>query len=303
MNDIDTTPVAPRIGKAIRSYRESQSLTLEQLALKAGITYQYLSGVENGRENFTIGVLERLSAALGVKLHKLVGEALTAGGLSAPPIVNRSYFRQSVPLPSTLTYGDLAFAMDRTQAIFHHINKNMLEEVGRPLQQLIQGNSFSGLVSNVFSDAMDQNTFFKHNHHQKYPDLICSLNNIGLEVKATVQVRKGGESHNGHSGWHTIICFQVTDSGIEFLHVMFAVLNGHNTNDPDWKYVGSKVNEETGSRRTETYNTNLRGLTKLRDGSAFLNHDKILFARWRQKRDGTAPLFSIFSIPTAPPRI
>lgn len=296
MNDIPETPVPLRIGRAIRSYRESQGLTLEQLASKAGITYQYLSGVENGRENFTIGVLERLAAALELRLHKLVESALASEVLSAPPTVDRSFFRDSVPLPGALTYADLAAAMDRTQAIFHHINKNMLEEVGRPLQELIQGNNFSGLVSNVFSDAMDQSTSFKHNHHQKYPDLICSSTNIGLEVKATIQVGKGGESHNGHSGWHTVVCFEITESGIEFLHVMFAVLNGHNTNDPDWKYVGSKVNEETGSRRTETYNTNLKGLTKLRDGSAFLNCEKITYSRWKQQRVGAAPTYSIFAV-------
>jgi transcriptional regulator with XRE-family HTH domain len=295
MNDIDATPVPLRIGRAIRSYRESQGLTLEQLASKAGITYQYLSGVENGRENFTIGVLERLAAALELKLHKLVERALASDMLSAPPTVNRSFFREDVPLPGALTYTDLASAMDRTQAVFYHINKNMLEEVGRPLQELIQGNNFSGLVSNVFSDAMDQSTSFKHNHDQKYPDLICSSTNLGLEVKATIQTGKGGESHNGHSGWHTVVCFEITDSGIEFLHVMFAVLNGHNTNDPDWKYVGSRVNEETGSRRTETYNTNLKGLTKLRDGSAFLNSGKIDYSRWRQERVGAAPSYSIFA--------
>lgn len=296
MNDTHETPVPLRIGRAIRSYRESQGLTLEQLASKAGITYQYLSGVENGRENFTIGVLERLAAALELRLHKLVESALASEVLSAPPTVDRSFFRDSVPLPGALTYSDLAAAMDRTQAIFHHINKNMLEEVGRPLQELIQGNNFSGLVSNVFSDAMDQSTSFKHNHHQKYPDLICSSTNTGLEVKATIQVGKGGESHNGHGGWHTVVCFEITESGIEFLHVMFAVLNGHSTNDPDWKYVGSKVNEETGSRRTETYNTNLKGLTKLRDGSVFLNSEKITYSRWKQQRVGAAPTYSIFAV-------
>jgi transcriptional regulator with XRE-family HTH domain len=285
-----------RIGRAIRSYRESQNLTLEQLASKAGITYQYLSGVENGHENFTIGVLERLAIALRVQLHKLMQHALIADASSKPSIVNRSFFRENVPLPGALTYGDLALAMNRTQAIFHHINKNMLEEVGRPLQELIQGNNFSGLVSNVFSDAMDQCTCFKHNHHQKYPDLICSSTQVGLEVKATIQIGKGGESHNGHSGWHTVVCFEVTNTGIEFLHVMFAILNGHNTSAPDWKYVGSKVNEETGSRRTETYNTNLCGTTKLRDGSAFLNNEKIPFTRWRQERSGDAPRYSIFSV-------
>ena len=56
------------IGRAVRALREQKGFTLEQLAPSAGITYQYLSGLENGRENFTIGVLQRLSQALNFPL-------------------------------------------------------------------------------------------------------------------------------------------------------------------------------------------------------------------------------------------
>ena len=76
---------------------------------------------------------------------------------------------------------------------------------------------------------------------------------------------------------------------------MFAVLNGHTHAEPDWKYVGSKVNAETGSRRTETYNTNIFGTTKLRDGSVYLDPSVISFKRWKHQRLGTVPPFSIFA--------
>lgn len=283
------------IGKAIRALREQRGFTLEQLAPMAGITYQYLSGVENGRENFSIAVLQRLSDALRLPLKSLVAMAYEAADQQQAPKVSKEFFRRTVPLPGALTYEQLEGALNQTQAIFYLINRNMLAEVGRPLQDLIQGNNFSGLVSNVFSDAMDQNTVFKHNHDQRYPDLICQETKTGLEVKATIQVGKGGESHNGHSGWHTIICFERTDAGIEFIHVMFAKLMGHQEAGADWKYVGSKVNEETGSRRTETYNTTGEGTTKLRDGSAYLVPRKIDYSRWRQQRKGKVPAYSIFA--------
>jgi hypothetical protein len=145
---------------------------------------------------------------------------------------------------------------------------------------------------------MDANSPYKHNHEQRYPDLINraadNSGDIGLEVKATINIGKGGESHNGHSGWHTIACYEITDSGIEFVHLMFAVLNGHAEAESDWKYLGSKVNEETGSRRTETYTTTLKGTTKLRDGSVFLNPQKVACKRWRQERLGATPSWSIF---------
>ena len=78
-------------------------------------------------------------------------------------------------------------------------------------------------------------------------------------------------------------------------HLMFAVLNGHNQTEPDWTYVGSKVNTTTGSRRTETYNTTLAGTTKLRDGSVFIDPTVINFKRWRQGRKGVVPPYSIFA--------
>jgi len=82
---------------------------------------------------------------------------------------------------------------------------------------------------------------------------------------------------------------------IRFIHLMFAVLNGHSHPEPDWTYVGSKVNQTTGSRRTETYNTTLIGTTKLRDGSIFLDPNAVAFKRWRQQRRGLVPSYSIFA--------
>ena len=79
--------------------------------------------------------------------------------------------------------------------------------------------------------------------------------------------------------------------------MLASVLNGHNQPEPDWVYVGSKVNIDTGSRRTETYNTTLIATTKLRDGSVYLDPTSIDFKRWRQGRRGSIPSFSIFAQP------
>lgn len=282
------------LGAYVRALREQQKLTLEQLAAKADITYQYLSGVENGKENFTIQVLERLSRALGTTFRNLVAVAFDTASGETSPVLNERYFRPKVPLPEGLTVGHIRDAANLTQSIIHRMNRNMVVEVGMPLQNLIQGNNFSGLVSNIFSNCMDRCSSYKHNHDQKYPDLINAAGNlgrgVGLEVKLTVNIGKGGESHNGHSGWHVIACYNFLDNGdIAFVHIMFAILNGHQLPEPDWSYLGSRVNLETGSRRTETYTTNGFGTTKLRDGSVFINTDKIDFSRWRQKRLGAEP--------------
>lgn len=287
------------IGACLRSIREQRGLTLESLAGQAGVTYQYLSSLERGKENFSIQVLERLTAALQSSLKTIIIEAFEDVEYLQAPKVNPAFFRPNVPLPEGLTLLHLEAALNQTQSILGLISRNMLLEVGRPLRDFIQGNNFSGLVSNIFSDAMDVNSPYKHNHDQRYPDLINKAANsgygVGLEIKATINIGKGGESHNGHSGWHTVVCYEITDTGIQFVHIMFAVLNGHMEQDPDWQYLGSRENSETGSRRTETYTTVLKGTTKLRDGTVFVDPNKVNFKRWRQERSGAMPPWSIFA--------
>jgi transcriptional regulator with XRE-family HTH domain len=290
------------IGNFVRHLREQKSLTQDELAARIGITYQYLSGLENGRENFSIGILESLGKALDCPLPRLVAGAFAGPAAISTGEANPDYFRPKVPLPPGLKIPHLQRAMSETQRIVSLINANLSASGAKPLPEYIQGNNFSGLVSNILCDAIHESSPYKHNSDQAYPDLVNSKVSakgkpIGLEVKSTIQVGKGGESHNGRSGWHLVACFAIDrkTGNIRFVHVMVAVLNGHNQPEPDWVYVGSKVNVDTGSRRTETYNTTLIGTTKLRDGSVYLDPAAIDFKRWRQERRGSVPSFSIFA--------
>jgi transcriptional regulator with XRE-family HTH domain len=290
------------IGRFLRKLREEKRLTQDQLATKTGITYQHLSGMENGRENFTIDILESLARALACPLPQLITGAFAPEPTVFGHTVNRDFFRPQVPLPPGMSLGHLETAMNATQSIITSINTNLCASGAKPLPEYIQGNNFSGLVSNVFCDALNDHSPYKHNSDQAHPDLINPTvkkggRATGLEVKSTIQIGKGGESHNGHSGWHFMACFQIEPQtgNVRFIHLMLAVLNGHNQPEPDWAYVGSKVNVTTGSRRTETYNTTLAGTTKLRDGSVFLDPTVVNFKRWRQGRKGAVPSYSIFA--------
>ena len=53
------------VGRNIRRAREAAGLPQDELAHRAGIHVTYLSGVENGRRNITLSVVERIAAALG----------------------------------------------------------------------------------------------------------------------------------------------------------------------------------------------------------------------------------------------
>src|SRR6266705_5610192 len=290
------------IGRFVRNLREQKRLTLEQLAARTDITYQYLSGVENGRENFSIEVLEALGKSLGCPLPQLVAGAYAPAADAAGVMARKECFRPQAPLPPGMKLAHLEAAMNATQRIVARINANLLASGAKPLPDYIQGNNFSGLVSNVLCDALYDHSPFKHNSDQAYPDLINPSarergKSVGLEIKSTIQIGKGGESHNGHSGWHLIAFFKIAEQtgNIQFIHLMFTVLNGHSHAEPDWTYVGSKVNKTTGSRRTETYNTTLIGTTKLRDGSVFLDPSVVAFKRWREQRRGPVPAYSIFA--------
>ena len=63
------------IGGAIRELREQRGLTLEGLAASADVSYQYLSGIETGKENFSIRILEKIARALDMPMVALISQA------------------------------------------------------------------------------------------------------------------------------------------------------------------------------------------------------------------------------------
>lgn len=74
-NKIERIEAVKVIGGAIRGLREQRGLTLEKLASHANISYQYLSGIETGKENFSIAILEKIAKALDIPLLSLISAA------------------------------------------------------------------------------------------------------------------------------------------------------------------------------------------------------------------------------------
>ena len=180
--------------------------------------------------------------------------------------------------------------MNETQRIVSLINANLLASGAKPLPEYIQGNNFSGLVSNILCDAIHENSPYKHNSDQAYPDLINpkASRKASLSAWRSSQPSRSARAEKATMDipvgiWWLASRLTKRRATFDFIHVMLAVLNGHNQPEPDWVYVGSKVNVDTGSRRTETYNTTLIGMTKLRDGSVYLDPAAINFKRWRQE--------------------
>ncbi len=64
--------VRKRVGRNVRRLRVESELTQEELADKAGIHQTYLSGVEGGKRNPSVVVLDRIASGLGVDIAKLL---------------------------------------------------------------------------------------------------------------------------------------------------------------------------------------------------------------------------------------
>lgn len=70
----------PKIGPAIHQERKARKLTLEQLAVKSGVSKSMLSQIERGEANPTFAVVWSLTKALDIDFSELVGGSISSGG-------------------------------------------------------------------------------------------------------------------------------------------------------------------------------------------------------------------------------
>lgn len=74
--------VAQALGRRVRRRRQANGLTLRDVEQRSGVSATHISEVERGKTSPTVGVLERISSALGVR----PGELLDAPG-AVPPLL------------------------------------------------------------------------------------------------------------------------------------------------------------------------------------------------------------------------
>ena len=65
----------PRVGDTLAALRQAQSLSLDELSRKAGVSKSMLSQIERAQANPTVAVVWRLANALGVPMGDLLGGA------------------------------------------------------------------------------------------------------------------------------------------------------------------------------------------------------------------------------------
>ena len=69
-----SNPIPARVlfGLALRKARETQKMSQEELAERAGLHRTYIGQVERGEKNISIGNMEHLAAAVGLAVWAMI---------------------------------------------------------------------------------------------------------------------------------------------------------------------------------------------------------------------------------------
>jgi transcriptional regulator with XRE-family HTH domain len=66
--------LAKRFGELVRRLRTDRGYSQEEFSFRVGLHQTYVSSVERGERNVTIGTADRIARALGTTLSDLFGE-------------------------------------------------------------------------------------------------------------------------------------------------------------------------------------------------------------------------------------
>lgn len=80
-----TTAGPPGIGAAIQKLRRANSLTLDDLAARSGVSKSVLSQIENDRTNPTMATVWRLAEAFGIQIEDLLRGSFRQRGIEIVP--------------------------------------------------------------------------------------------------------------------------------------------------------------------------------------------------------------------------
>lgn len=66
--------LAERFGRLVRRMRQEKGYSQEEFSFRVGLHQTYVSSVERGERNVTIGTADRIARALGTTMADLFGE-------------------------------------------------------------------------------------------------------------------------------------------------------------------------------------------------------------------------------------
>jgi hypothetical protein len=210
--------------------------------------------------------------------------------MERPTQLDSKYVNCKVSLPYDLTIDEVTTAVTETYRLFNGVNNFLTTSGFRPLEELLLGNSLSGILSEflVKNVARSSRSLVANLKVGGHPDLLpkgyYSSNLIlkgeeGIEVKASIQ-RGGWQGHNPEECWLMVFRYIVGKQNdnqvvpLTFVEILCAKLTKQ-----DWSFSGRKG----ASRRTPTASITTTGVQKLRNNFLYRlpnfgigKHQKIL---------------------------
>lgn len=191
--------------------------------------------------------------------------------MTRPTQLDPRYVNRGVQLPYGLRVDEIEEAVAETYRLFHGLNDFLIQSGFRPLEELLLGNSLSGIISEflVKNVARASQTLEANMKVGGHPDLLprghYSSNLVlkgdeGIEVKSSIQ-RGGWQGHNPEDCRLMVFRYAIgeQDDGesvpLTFVEILCAKLER-----ADWSFSGRKG----ASRRTPTASITASGVEKLR---------------------------------------
>jgi len=172
------------LGSAVRKARIEKQLTVQQLADKAGLSPSFISQLERGLVNPSLGSLVKISAALNIPVLSLLS---TSGREKTSKLITRSTERKRITVPnSQVIYQILSPDTNRTiEALLAEI-----EPCQRKEDELVshEGEEFIYVVEGELKIRLDKETYFlrKGDSIQFSSMIPHSLSNPGKEKTVLV---------------------------------------------------------------------------------------------------------------------
>lgn len=191
--------------------------------------------------------------------------------MTPPTKLDPRYVNQQVILPYSLKVGEVEQAVAETYRLFHGLNDYLVRNGFRPLEELLLGNSLSGIMSEFLVKNIDRvsstlEANLKVGGHPDllpkghYPSNLVLKGAEGIEVKCSIQ-QGGWQGHNPEDCWLMVFRYVVgkQKSGevipLTFIEILCARLT-----KSDWSFSGRRE----ASRRTPTASITEAGVEKLR---------------------------------------
>ena len=191
--------------------------------------------------------------------------------MTRPTQLDPRYVNRRVVLPYGLSVEEVEKAVAETYRLFHGLNDFLQSSGFRPLEELLLGNSLSGIISEflVKNMAKASETLEANMKVGGHPDLLpkghYSSNLVlrgdeGIEVKSSIQ-RGGWQGHNPEECRLMVFRYAIgeQDNG-ESLPLTFVEILCAKLERSDWSFSGRKG----ASRRTPTASITASGVEKLR---------------------------------------